>query len=543
MLDTYKKFLVNITPREYQIKIAQECINKNCLVILPTGVGKTLIALILTIDRLMKFPSEKVLFLAPTRPLSEQHLKYFKSHLTELFAQMEVFTGKISAEKRVKLWQKADIIFSTPQCIANDLKNNLYTLENVSLLIEDEAHRCIKNYAYTFVAKQYSIQAKNKRILGLTASPGTDKKVIKTICENLLIESVEIRTRESEDVKKYLQRINFNHVSVELTNELVNVRSNLNELFTKKVEELKKRNLLFGPPTKLNLLETQRRIMRSLATGNRNFNLMAGASVCAQALKLQHAIELLETQTLFSLENYLSSLIKQANESKNKAVKKVVSNEKFLSAYYNVQKMISNNIEHPKIESLKGIIENKYKLNDKLKAIVFSQYRDSVIKICKELNTLTGIKAKVFVGQAKKTSLKSNSGLSQKEQQQIIEDFSNGIFNILCATSIGEEGLDIPEVNLVIFYEPVPSAIRKIQRAGRTARLIPGEIIFLITKGTRDEAYYWAARSKEKKMNYALEEIQRDLKEKNNKPKENTQKEEKDKNMEKQRRISDFLNN
>ena len=95
---------------------------------------------------------------------------------------------------------------------------------------------------------------------------------------------------------------------------------------------------------------------------------------------------------------------------------------------------------------------------------------------------------------------KGETGLSQKEQQEIIKQFSLGEINILCATSIGEEGLDIPEVNAVIFYEPVPSAIRKIQRAGRTARLMPGELIILVTKNTRDEAYYWASFHKEKKM-------------------------------------------
>ncbi|MAG07247.1 hypothetical protein CMI46_00330 [Candidatus Pacearchaeota archaeon] len=143
-----------------------------------------------------------------------------------------------------------------------------------------------------------------------------------------------------------------------------------------------------------------------------------------------------------------------------------------------------------------------------MKIIVFAQYRDSITTICKELNKIKKIKAKSFVGQAKK----SDSGLTQKEQKQIIDDFSKGNFNILCATSIGEEGLDIPEVNAVIFYEPVPSAIRKIQRTGRTARLMPGELIMLITTGTRDEAYYWSAIRKEKTMHKALDEIKTDLK-------------------------------
>src|SRR3989338_5596052 len=126
------EFLKDILPRDYQQKIFETCKGKNCLVVLPTGIGKTLVALMLAIERLQKFPESKILFLAPTRPLAEQHLNYFRKHLPELFATMELFTGKVEAPKRKKLWQNADIIFSTPQCIANDLKNALYNLEDIS---------------------------------------------------------------------------------------------------------------------------------------------------------------------------------------------------------------------------------------------------------------------------------------------------------------------------------------------------------------------------------------------------------------------------
>ena len=168
-------FLEEIIPREYQEKIYETCINKNCLVVLPTGLGKTLIALMLTIERMKKFPGQKVLFLAPTRPLAEQHLTSFKKSLPELFADIQLFTGKINSEDRKKIWQTADIIFSTPQCIANDLKKEIYSLKEVCLLVEDEAHRCVKNYDYTYVAKKYRVQSKNPRLLGLTASPGSER--------------------------------------------------------------------------------------------------------------------------------------------------------------------------------------------------------------------------------------------------------------------------------------------------------------------------------------------------------------------------------
>ena len=502
-----EKFLLNIKPRDYQIQIFETCKEKNCLVVLPTGIGKTLIALMLTIDRMQLFPTEKVVFLAPTRPLAEQHFNYFKKHLPELFAQMDLFTGKVNAEKRKKIWQRVDIIFSTPQCISNDLKKRLYDLSEVSLLIEDEAHRCVKNYSYTYVALKYNEQAKNKSILGLTASPGTDKKAIKTICENLSIESVEIRTRYSEDVKEYLQELKFNTIKIEFPKRFEEIRQLLKSISDEKISLLKDKNFLYGPANKISLLECQRKMMLALATGNKNFNLFHGISACTQAIKLQHALELLETQTLYGLNKYLDKQINEANKNKSRSVKQLVSNPKFSQAVNLTKILIEEKKEHPKLLELKHLIEEKIAQNSKEKIMVFSQYRDSVTLICKELNSLPNVTAKVFVGQAKK----EDSGLSQKEQQKIIRDFSNGDFNVLCATSIGEEGLDIPEVNAVIFYEPVPSAIRKIQRAGRTARLMPGEIIMLITKNTRDEAYYWSAIRKEKSMHRALSEIKEDL--------------------------------
>ena len=100
---------------------------------------------------------------------------YFKKHLPELFGEIQLFTGSINAEKRKKIWKTSDIIFSTPQCIANDLKKSFYDLKNVCLLVEDEAHKCLKNYDYNYIAQEYKKQSNHQRIIGLTASPGSEK--------------------------------------------------------------------------------------------------------------------------------------------------------------------------------------------------------------------------------------------------------------------------------------------------------------------------------------------------------------------------------
>jgi ERCC4-related helicase len=509
-----EKVLSHIKPRKYQQEIYENCKDKNCLVVLPTGIGKTLIGLMLSIFTQKKFPASKTLFLAPTRPLAEQHLAYFKKHLPELFAQLTLFTGKTQAEKRQELWESSDIIFSTPQCIANDLRNNLYMLEDVSLLIEDECHRCLKNYSYTYISEKYKEQGKNQRILGLTASPGTDKETIKQIAKNLGIGAIELRTRDSIDVKEYLQELEFEVIALDFPEEIREITTIIKTLYGRKTDELKNRKLLFGPPNKFNLLKLQSTIMASISRGNRNFNLLSGASAAAQAIKFSHLIELLETQTLYNSLNYMKSMFQQAAENKSKAVKQIVKNKEFNSAYIKLNELIARNIENPKLKELKKIIEESIRENPKNKTIVFSQYRDTVSKIIEELNKIKGINAKIFVGQAKKAGQDgpgTGTGLSQKEQQQIIEEFKDGTVNIIAATSIAEEGLDIPEVNSVIFYEPIPSAIRKIQRAGRTARLMKGKLFILLNKGTLDEIYYYAAKSKEKRMYNSIESIKSDL--------------------------------
>jgi Fanconi anemia group M protein len=502
------EFLKNISPREYQQKIFETCKEKNCLVVLPTGLGKTLIALMLTIERMKKFPEKKVLFLAPTKPLVEQHLNYFKKNLPELFGEMQLFTGSVTAKNRKKIWQTTDIIFSTPQCIANDLKNKLYNLKEVCLLIEDEAHRCIKNYDYNYIAQEYIKQAISSRIVGLTASPGSEKLKIKEICKNLFIEEVELRTRESSDVKEYLQELKFEKILIDFPSEFEEIRQVLLKIFGEYVEELRTRKILFGSASKTELIALQSKISGLLMRNPGNFNYMLGASACAQAVKIQHALELLETQTLEGFNKYLKGLFEQASKKQSKGVIKLVSKQEFNFVFMRSQELLSKKREHPKLQKLIDLIKEEKFQNTNLKIIIFTQFRETASNISKKINEIGGITAKVFIGQAKKDKTK---GLNQKQQKKIIQEFSEGKINVLCATCIAEEGLDIPEVNIVIFYEPIPSAIRTIQRAGRTARLKKGKIIMLITKKTRDEVFFYVSKSREKKMKVAIESIKNDF--------------------------------
>jgi Fanconi anemia group M protein len=279
-------------------------------------------------------------------------------------------------------------------------------------------------------------------------------------------------------------------------------------LFNEYVEELRARKVLFGPASKTDLINLQKRISSTISRNFKNFNYMLGASACAQAIKLQHALELLETQTLEGFHKYLKSLFEQASKKQSKGVIKLVSRPEFNFVFSQSNELLIKGMEHPKMQKLVDIIIKEKEKNKKLKMIIFTQFRETAANISKKINEIPEIKSKVFIGQAKKDG---KEGLNQKQQKRIIEEFSAGEIDVLCATCIAEEGLDIPEVNIVVFYEPVPSAIRAIQRAGRTARLMKGKLIMLITKKTRDEAFFYVSKSREKKMKTAIESIKEDM--------------------------------
>ena len=501
---------LKLTPREYQSTIYETCKEKDCLVVLPTGTGKTLIALMLTIQRFKEFPLQKILILAPTKPLIEQHFESFEKNLPEGWADMQLFTGKTPADKRKEIWQTAEFIFSTPQCIANDIKKEIYSLQEVSLLVVDECHRCLKNYAYNNIAQRYKIQAENPRVLALTASPGGDKKTIQEVCQNLGVQAVEIRTRDSPDVKPYLQDIEFEKIDVDFPPEFLEIKILLEVIYNKKITELRRRGIFFGQPSRTMLLKTQGRLIQEIKK-KKDMNKMLAMSATATALKIAHALTLLETQTVSSFITYLKDLYQQAAEKKSRGVQRLTKSPEFAKAFSLAQVL---NQEHPKLLVLKDLVEKQFQNDPKSKIIIFAQYRETVRTISEELNKIPGISADNFVGQAIKNHGKGKTtGLKQKEQKKMIEKFKTGKINVLVATSIAEEGLDIPEVSEVIFYEPIPSAIRTIQRAGRTARLSKGKLKILVTKKTLDETFHYVAQNKEKRMHKSIQQIKKDFKE------------------------------
>ncbi|MBI2662884.1 DEAD/DEAH box helicase [Candidatus Woesearchaeota archaeon] len=495
--------LKDFTPRLYQQTILNTAANNNTMVVLPTGMGKTAIALLLTAQRLTQYPNSKIILLAPTKPLCEQHQTTFRKHVNIEEEKIVLFTGSVTPEKREQLWKNAQIIISTPQGLENDTINNRINLKEVSLLIIDEAHHATGDYSYVWVAQQYDKHSPFSRILALTASPGSDLEKIKEICSNLKIEKIEIRTEDDPDVSPYIQPVKTNWVKVEFPPELKQIQTYLKTAIRTKLHTVQTLGYSQSSElTKGELLGLQTELQKKISSGEKDFEALKSISLTAEALKIEHALELLETQGLRPLYKYVHKLQSESLTSKIKAVKNLVQDENFKSAVHYIDELSSKELLHPKLSKLKELIAKEISSNRDARIIIFTQFRDSAEIITKELDFLN-LKNHIFVGQAKKEGL----GFSQKQQKEILDNFRNNQFNILVATSVAEEGLDIPKVDKVIFYEPIPSAIRSIQRRGRTGRLEKGEVTVLITSNTRDEAYRWSSFHKEKKMHRNLQEL------------------------------------
>ncbi|TFF96426.1 MAG: DEAD/DEAH box helicase [Promethearchaeota archaeon] len=503
--------------RAYQENIFINCLNHNSLVVIPTGLGKTIIALMLAVHRLTEYPKSKVIFLAPTKPLVNQHYETFKDLTTIDSEALKSITGSISPDERKELWSEVKIAFMTPQVLQNDIISNHYSLDGVSLIIFDECHRAVGDYAYCFLAKKYIDSSNHPQILGLTASPGSTEQKINEIKQNLFIDHIEIRTEKDPDVKPYVHNVDRTWIKVDLPKEFEDIIKILEDKLRSFYKQLKQMELInsydTNKVTRRDLLKLNKRINYRIASAqsqDEKYNLFYAKKLQANAIRLSHMAELIETQGINALIDYIDKNIEKIKRNKaNKSLKELFRNYDIKQLINLANQIKSQGIIHPKIDKLKDILKNQIENNTESRILVFCHYRDSVNNLVKVFENSDKIKVHRFVGQAKKGSKK---GLTQKEQIEILDKFRQGIYNTLIGTSVAEEGLDIAECDLVVFYDVVPSAIRSIQRRGRTGRKKEGKVFVLMAKGTRDEGYYWAERTKEKNMRRSLNKMKQDQK-------------------------------
>ncbi len=480
----------------FQLSIARAALETDVLVVLPTGLGKTVIAALVAAER-VRCRRGKVLFLAPTRPLVEQHARSFAHWFRSL--PRATFTGSIQSPKREGAWDPSDAIFATPQLVVNDLAEGRYSLKDVALLIFDEAHRSVGQYAYVKIAAIYRSQRpEERRVLGLTASPGGKGAKIDEVLGALGISRVEARTREDPDVAAYVQNVETTQVKVRLPPEVEEVRNELRAAAHESMVSLQRMGFLRNKPLRVtgvkDLLATRGMIMARPGPMGRKFGALYKLML---AMHFYHAGELLETQGVAPLLDYIERL--STKPKPGKADRAFVAHPAVVKAVEKGREQLqgSTSSSHPKMAELLGLVQETLTSKPEAKVLVFAQFRDTVRSIVEDLGS-HGVRAKRFVGQA--TRSEEDKGMDQKEQGRILEDFRSGKFPVLVASSVAEEGIDIPDVDLVVFFEALPSEIRTIQRKGRTGRSSAGRVVILMTQGTRDEGYHRAERKRESAM-------------------------------------------
>ena len=486
--------------RLYQLQLAGTAQEADTLVCLPTGLGKTTVSLLVTAERLQSVGG-KALLLAPTKPLVQQHAEFYREALQIPDEEIVVFTGEVSPDDRAALWESATIVIATPQVVENDLVGNRISLDGVTHITFDECHRATGDYAYVYIAERYHADAEDPLVTGMSASPGGDEEEILAVCENLGLNEVEVMTEDDADVSEFTHDTDVQWERVDLPEEILEIRELLNEVITDRLEDLKELGVTkaTSPDLSQKKLNGMRAELQKLINNDQSEGYQ-GMSTHAEIMKLRRAVELVETQSVESVRRYFERQREDARSSgASKASQRMVSDPRVRRAMRKIQQFDGL---HPKFSQARILLAQTLGIGEGERVILFTESRDTAEALTDFLGQ--SFETRKFVGQGDK---QGSDGMTQKQQQERLDAFRDGEFEVLVSTSVAEEGLDVPEVDLVLFYEPVPTAIRSIQRKGRTGRQTTGKVVVLLANDTRDEAFFWISRRREQEMEEELRKL------------------------------------
>ncbi|BGP57702.1 3'-5' DNA helicase [Rhodotorula sphaerocarpa] len=479
--------------RAYQLNIIQKALFENTLVSLPTGLGKTFIAAVVMLNFYRWYPKGKVIFLAPTRPLVTQQIK--ACHYIAGIPQADCveLTGGTPPKLRSVGWLTKRVIYCTPQTVEHDLAKGRLDPRDVTCIVVDEAHRASGDYSYCGVIRYMMCRNPHFRVLALTATPGARGEAVQEVIDNLHIGRVEVRAEDSIDIRQYIHKKSFDLRVLPLGPHLTELRNKWVALMRPYHDPLVAARLVYQKdPVMLSPFAVQQAYgkikgMPGGARANGKY-----FSMIKTLAAMARAVEYLTVQSVTSFERIVKDLASGGpkaliDSSGFRAILRETSALRAREGY----------VGHPKMEMLRSICLEHFKSSVNLvdeygdkretRVMIFCNFRAVVEEIVDCLNTQRPlIKATPFVGQA---SAKGVKGKTQKEQLETIKRFKRGHYNVLVATSIGEEGLDIGEIDLIICYESNKSPIRMLQRVGRTGRARDGHITVLMTEGREEKSW------------------------------------------------------
>jgi ERCC4-related helicase len=492
----------------FQLDLARIAISDDLLVVLPTGLGKTVIAALAAAEVLRR-ESGKVLVLAPTRPLVLQHAEAFRHWLPEL--RIAKFTGTVRHAVREGAWETAEAVFATPELVVHDLAADRYSLRDVGLIVFDEAHHTVGNYAYVEIATRYRKQRESgSHLLGLTASPGGEQARIDEVVGVLGVRRVEARHRDEPGVREYVQPVAIEQRWVDLPPEIQSIQESLRAANLAEGRALQKMGYLRKKPlaslSVKDIVALRVEVFARPGPMTRKFGPLFHQLVL---LHLHHALERLETQGVEPFVQYVERVA--AKEKLGRGDKAFLQLPTVVAALAEARAILgtARSTSHPKVEALRALVTEEFaRPRDRPpRILIFAQFRDTIQGIRASLDA-AGWSTGRFVGQSTRDA--DDPGMSQGEQSDVLRQFRDGRFPILVASSVAEEGLDVPDVDLVVFFESVPSEIRAIQRRGRTGRSSLGRVVLLLTRETRDVGYQKAEQRREEAMVRIVRRLSRD---------------------------------
>ncbi|KAL6077209.1 FA complementation group M [Balamuthia mandrillaris] len=487
----------NYPRRDYQYSITKNALFRNTLVSLPTGLGKTFIAAVVMYNFYRWFPEPaKVVFMAPTKPLVAQQEEACFKIMGIPKEETALMTGSLSPHVRSELWRTKRVFFVTPQVIENDISRDTCVPKNIVCLVVDEAHRAQGAYAYCKVVKSIAASTRFFRVLALSATPGNDVKSVQRVIENLLISHLETRTNEDIDVRSYVNTTKMEMIKLPLSPEMQLVRQQFLELLKIPLRMLHGLHAFWcDDPEKVSKF--------MLVTAQKKFTAAPSPAIppnrygmihaqFALAITLFHGWGLFNNHGLKSVSSYLEDLEKKINSGKvtSKAKKGMINMNEFQNLKLLLEQTCDQgDFNHPKLEKLLEIVTAHFEESkaSETRVIIFTEYRDSVDEVVSLLQRHSPVVLPIaFVGQG---AGRKSRGYTQKQQAQVIKDFKGGKYNTLVATCIGEEGLDIGEVDLIICFDAQASPTRMVQRFGRTGRKRAGRCVVLVTEGSEETVF------------------------------------------------------
>ncbi|KAG0413346.1 hypothetical protein HPB47_009534 [Ixodes persulcatus] len=426
----------NYPVRDYQFNIVQSCLFKNTMVILPTGLGKTFIAAVVMYNFYRWYPTGKIVFTAPTKPLVAQQIEAcYKIMGIPLEDTLEM-TGNVPAPRRATAWREKRVFFLTPQVMMNDLLRNALKPQDVKCLVIDEAHKALGNYAYCQVVQEIMKYTNQFRVVALSATPGSDVNAVRQVLSNLMISHVELRSEESIDIQKYTQRRTIDKVVVPLGHEIVEVKRKFLQVVCMYLERLERQGALprLNPESlgKFRLLKLKEAFLQSPPQGMAPRLVGQLQGDFSLLISLYHAYELLLAHGLRPFFHFLKGIV-DGEKSQPRVRYELMHHPGFNELYTDLKERL-------------GVCDN-----------------------------------------AANETLRPSSTTSSLFE--VVKRFRDGGYNVLVSTCVGEEGLDIGEIDLIVCYDAPKSPIRLVQRMGRTGRKRAGRIVVLLSEGKEEQAY------------------------------------------------------